>query len=108
MYMRVSYHTCNFVQRITLPPHSRDFGKRNDGFDCRYAEESDFQTPLDEVDAAARILGERTIFLLRMNRTIVSFSYANRLNRADPVVTGVTSGECPYGQFLKDYFPTEW
>ncbi len=26
--------------------------------DRRYAEESDFQTPLDEVDAAARITGE--------------------------------------------------
>jgi hypothetical protein len=48
----------------------------------RYAEAANWQTAIDEIDAAARIL--------------------------DPVVTGVKTGQCPSGQFLKDYAPTEW
>ena len=46
--------------------------------------EHHFQTPLDEIDAAARIL--------------------------DPIVVGVTQlNEMPkFGIFLKDYFETEW
>ena len=48
----------------------------------RYAEAHAFQTPLDEVDAAARIL--------------------------DPVVHGLASAEPWSGVFLKDYLPTEW
>ena len=46
------------------------------------AEQHDFQTPIDEVDAAARIL--------------------------DPVLTGVASGCRSYGQFFKDYRESEW
>ena len=46
------------------------------------ATKSNFQTPIDEVDAAARIL--------------------------DPVMTGVSDGTLIYGKFLKDYAPTEW
>eukprot|EP00741_Cyanophora_paradoxa_P015020 tig00020830_g14491.t1 len=50
---------------------------------ARTAARHDFQTPIDEVDAAARIL--------------------------DPVFSGVREGAQPlFGQFLKDYFPTEW
>ena len=49
---------------------------------ARIAEAHDFQTPIDEVDAAARIL--------------------------DPVLTGVATGARVYGQFLKDYRPSEW
>ena len=49
----------------------------------RYADKHNFQTPLDEVDAAARIL--------------------------DPVVHGLDIAAVPYsGIFLKDYLPTEW
>ncbi|KCV69580.1 hypothetical protein H696_04002 [Fonticula alba] len=41
-----------------------------------------FQTPIDEVDAMARIL--------------------------DPVFDGVSRGKLYHGLFMKDYFPTEW
>ena len=46
------------------------------------AERNHFQTPIDEVDAAARIL--------------------------DPVFTGVNTGKQVYGLFLKDYRESEW
>ena len=49
---------------------------------ARIAKDHDFQTPIDEVDAAARIL--------------------------DPVFTGVAEGQRSYGQFFKDYRPSEW
>ena len=48
----------------------------------RYAEAHAFQTPLDEVDAAARIL--------------------------DPIVHGLEEDKPWSGVFLKDYMPTEW
>lgn len=51
----------------------------------RIAEENNFQTPIDEIDAAARIL--------------------------DPVFSGVNKkegDELDYGKFLKDYRETEW
>jgi len=46
------------------------------------ADRSNFQTPIDEVDAAARVL--------------------------DPVFVGIREGKLLYGQFYKDYAPTEW
>lgn len=46
------------------------------------ARNTHFQTPLDEIDAAARVL--------------------------DPVFDGVNSGKPQYGVFLKDYRETEW
>ena len=46
------------------------------------AKENHFQTPIDEIDAAARIL--------------------------DPIFTGVSEGKKQYGLFLKDYKETEW
>ena len=51
---------------------------------AKYAETHNFQTPLDEIDAAARIL--------------------------DPIVDGLTDlQKAPkYGIFIKDYFETEW
>ena len=48
----------------------------------QHAKTHDFQTPLDEVDAAARIL--------------------------DPVFAGLATGEPQFGVFLKDYAPCEW
>lgn len=42
----------------------------------------DFQPPLDIVDGAARVM--------------------------DPIFTGLNSGKHSWGNFLKDYFPTEW
>lgn len=48
----------------------------------RVAEEHNFQTPLDEIDAAARIV--------------------------DPVLSGISDGDGPFGVFLKDYVKTEW
>jgi len=47
-----------------------------------YAEAHDFQTPIDEIDAAARIL--------------------------DPVAVGRNDGARISGVFLKDYHVTEW
>ena len=41
-----------------------------------------FQTPIDEIDAAARIL--------------------------DPIYEGILTGECASGKFYKDYRETEW
>ena len=49
---------------------------------ARHARDHGFQTPIDEVDAAARIL--------------------------DPVFSGLASGEPAFGVFLKDYGVTEW
>ena len=49
---------------------------------ARYAAEHNFQTPIDEVDAAARIL--------------------------DPVCTVVNGGEASFGVFFKDYELSEW
>ena len=48
----------------------------------RKREEHDFHPPLDIVDGAARIV--------------------------DPIYRGLTTGEHIWGQFLKDYRPTDW
>lgn len=48
----------------------------------RIAKDNRFQTPIDEIDAAARIV--------------------------DPIFVGVTSKRQVYGKFLKDYKETEW
>ena len=45
-------------------------------------EKHNFQTPIDEIDAAARII--------------------------DPIVDGVNTGAKSFGLFYKDYAPTEW
>jgi NAD(P)-dependent dehydrogenase (short-subunit alcohol dehydrogenase family) len=49
---------------------------------ARIAESAHFQTPIDEVDAAARVL--------------------------HPVFHGVSTKEPLYGVFLKDFIATEW
>ena len=49
---------------------------------ARIAAEHNFQTPIDEVDAAARVL--------------------------DPIICGVAEGKLLCGVFLKDYAETEW
>ena len=48
----------------------------------KYADEHNFATPIDEIDAAARIL--------------------------DPVFDGLNTGNTMHGVFLKDYMTTEW
>ena len=48
----------------------------------KIAETNLFQTPIDEIDAAARIL--------------------------DPVFSGVIEQQRLYGKFLKDYHESEW
>ena len=48
----------------------------------KMAVDHNFQTPLDEIDAAARVV--------------------------DPVMVGLNGGELVYGKFLKDYKETEW
>ena len=45
------------------------------------AERNNFQTPLDEIDAAARVV--------------------------DPIFAVVNGGDPVHGKFLKDYFPCE-
>jgi NAD(P)-dependent dehydrogenase (short-subunit alcohol dehydrogenase family) len=49
---------------------------------ARKTEEQGFHPPLDSVDGAARIV--------------------------DPIISGVNSGQHVWGQFLKDYGPTDW
>ena len=49
---------------------------------ARKAAEEGFHPPLDIVDGAARIV--------------------------DPIISGINSGEHLWGQFLKDYRPTDW
>ena len=49
---------------------------------ARKQEEHDFQPPLDIVDGAARVM--------------------------DPIFSGLLTGQHSWGNFLKDYFPTEW
>jgi len=48
----------------------------------RTAEMSNFQTPIDEIDAAARVL--------------------------DPIMVGINEKRFVFGKFLKDYRETEW
>jgi hypothetical protein len=48
----------------------------------RKEENHDFQTPLDIVDGAARVM--------------------------DPIIQGLLTGQHSWGCFLKDYRPTEW
>ncbi|ETW02674.1 hypothetical protein, variant 7 [Aphanomyces invadans] len=48
----------------------------------KYAATANFQTPIDEIDAAARIL--------------------------DPVFVGYNTGKSDFGLFFKDYHETEW
>ncbi|WP_223637660.1 SDR family NAD(P)-dependent oxidoreductase [Corallococcus sp. EGB] len=63
-----------------------DTGWVTDEDPARFAErktqELDFQPPLDIVDGAARVV--------------------------DPVMTAVNTGECVWGNFFKDYRPTDW
>lgn len=49
---------------------------------ARKQEEHDFQPPLDIVDGAARVL--------------------------DPIFSGIRTGKHVWGNFLKDYMPTDW
>lgn len=66
------------------------------------AERHDFSTPLDEVDAAARIL-DPVLTALKSAEDLVELSSQGGVNDRE-------SGYCapPFGCFLKDYFISEW
>jgi NAD(P)-dependent dehydrogenase (short-subunit alcohol dehydrogenase family) len=62
----------------------------------RIAQENNFQTPLDEIDAAMRVLDP-------MFGPYVEAQAAQAAG-----ATGEPMARCMFGAFLKDYFPTEW
>ena len=70
-----------------------------------HAAKANFQTPIDEVDAAARVLDP---VLDSVNKRA-----ASRAAAAGGAVGGAGAGRRPgvppvHGKFLKDYFETEW
>jgi NAD(P)-dependent dehydrogenase (short-subunit alcohol dehydrogenase family) len=65
---------------------------------ARTAEKHNFATPLDEVDAAARILDPMLAPLAAAQAQASAGAGAGAGGRCLP----------PFGCFLKDYFPTEW
>ena len=84
MMTRTSAEDLAKTARIYM--HSVDTGWINDENPLEKAsataENNNFQTPIDEIDAAARIL--------------------------DPVFMGVNEGQKTFGIFYKDYRETEW
>lgn len=74
---------------------------------ARTAETHNFATPLDEIDAAARILDPIFAPLLKAQslRDSASDGSGEHVH-----VSALNDGFCapPFGCFLKDYFPTEW
>jgi len=60
-----------------------------------HAESSGFQTPLDEIDAAARILNP-------------IFEYCTEVTGVEIESENNSYDHPPYGEFLKDYRKTEW
>jgi NAD(P)-dependent dehydrogenase (short-subunit alcohol dehydrogenase family) len=72
-----------------------------------HAAKANFQTPIDEVDAAARVLDP---VLDSVNKRAASRAAAAAAGGA---VGGAGAGRRPgvppvHGKFLKDYFETEW
>ncbi len=70
---------------------------------AKTAEMHNFATPLDEIDAAARILDPILAPLIVASNNPVVQRDESRIGRA-------SDGYCSpaFGCFLKDYFPTEW
>jgi NAD(P)-dependent dehydrogenase (short-subunit alcohol dehydrogenase family) len=76
---------------------------------ARTAETHNFATPLDEIDAAARILDP--IFAPLLKAQSERRPGAPGDEESEQVhVSASNDGLCapPFGCFLKDYFPTEW
>jgi hypothetical protein len=73
------------------------------------AERHDFCTPLDEVDAAARILDPILTALRAAGASASSSSDDTGASSAEEARRG-ERGYCapPFGCFLKDYFISEW
>ncbi|CAK9021398.1 Uncharacterized protein R665 [Durusdinium trenchii] len=77
----------------------------------RIAEDHNFQTPIDEIDAAARIVDPvlTGLEVLRTQRKHVDGGHDPLPRAKRGAMAGGGDGDCPpYGWFLKDYMQTEW
>eukprot|EP00400_MALV-I_sp_L67-5_P001198 gene1198-722_t len=84
---------------------------------CKFAKDHNWQTPIDEIDAAARILDPVFTWIEQVNKKSLfaeresADSDDEKKKLYDKVVypPGVSKDTSPpFGQFLKDYFSTEW
>ena len=113
----------DYADKYSVFMNSVDTGWINDErplhMACKFSKEHNWQTPIDEIDAAARILDP--VFTWIAQTTEEKYCLHEERKHApkeDPVrklyeETTYPPGckreiSPPFGQFFKDYFPTEW